>query len=86
MPRGTLEKFELKSHLRRLVFPRGRAPRVIRAGLLRGLTMHLDLGHDAQRWLGLQEREIHGWMREFSAGIGTAMDVGASDGMYTLFF
>lgn len=86
MPHATLGKLELKSRLKKLVLPSGRAPRAILAGLLRGLTMHLDLAHDSQRWLGLQERELHGWLQKFSAGIATAIDVGASDGMYTLFF
>jgi len=55
-------------------------------GMLAGLTMQLDFIHQTQRWLGLQERELYGWIRRLSAGINTAVDVGANDGMYTLYF
>ena len=55
-------------------------------GMLAGLTMQLDFLHQTQRWLGLQERELYGWIRRLSAGIKTAVDVGANDGMYTLYF
>ena len=48
--------------------------------------MELDFAHNTQRWLGLQERELHGWFRRLSNGIATAIDVGANDGMYTLYF
>jgi FkbM family methyltransferase len=34
----------------------------------------------------LQERELYGWIRRLAAGIRTAVDVGANDGMYTLYF
>jgi hypothetical protein len=62
------------------------APRLIRTGLIAGLTMELDFAHNTQRWLGLQERELYGWFRQLSRGIRTAIDVGASEGMYTLYF
>jgi hypothetical protein len=55
-------------------------------GLLGGLTMQLDLAHHSQRWLGLQERELVGWARRLRRGINTAFDVGANDGVYTLYF
>jgi precorrin-6B methylase 2 len=55
-------------------------------GLLSGLTMQLDLAHHSQRWLGLQERELFGWVRRLGRGINTAFDVGANDGVYTLYF
>jgi hypothetical protein len=48
--------------------------------------MQMDLAHHTQRWLGLQERELYGWMRQFARNINTAIDVGANDGMYTLYF
>jgi hypothetical protein len=76
----------LKSRLKSWLLPSGRSPRRIRAGLLRGLPMQLDLAHHSQRWLGLQERELYGWMRQFARNINTAVDVGANDGMYTLYF
>jgi hypothetical protein len=48
--------------------------------------MQLDLAHHSQRWLGLQERELYGWVRQFARNINTAVDVGANDGVYTLYF
>lgn len=54
--------------------------------MLAGLTMQLDFTHQTQRWLGLQERELYGWIRRLAADINTAVDVGANDGMYTLYF
>jgi hypothetical protein len=76
----------LKSKLKSWLFPSGRSPRRIRFGLLGGLTMQLDLAHDSQRWLGLHERELVHWVRRLARGINTAIDVGANDGVYTLYF
>jgi hypothetical protein len=55
-------------------------------GILAGVAMDLDFAHHTQRWLGLQERELNRWLRRLSVGIRTAIDVGANDGMYTLYF
>jgi hypothetical protein len=68
------------------LLPSGRLPRRIRFGLLGGLSMRLDLAHDSQRWLGLQERELFPWLRRLGRDINTAFDVGANDGVYTLYF
>ena len=76
----------LKSRLKRRLLPEGAAPRTIRAGLLSGLRMDLDFQHRTQLWLGLQERELLRWIRSLSKDIRTAIDVGANDGMYTLYF
>jgi SAM-dependent methyltransferase len=76
----------LKSKLKSWLLPAGRSPRRIRFGLLGGLSMQLDLASDSQRWLGLQERELYRWVRRLGRGIHTAFDVGANDGMYTLYF
>jgi len=80
------ESESAKGRLKRWILPRGRAPRAIHGGVLDGLTMDLDLEHQSQRWLGLQERELYGWLRRLSADVQTAVDVGANDGMYTLYF
>jgi len=81
-----VENRGLKSRLKNLVLPSGSAPRKIRSGILAGVAMELDFAHNTQRWLGLQERELYGWFRRLSNGIATAIDVGANDGMYTLYF
>jgi tRNA G37 N-methylase Trm5 len=72
--------------LKSWLLPSGRSPRQIRFGLLGGLTMQLDFAHHSQRWLGLQEVELLHWLRRFARDINTAVDVGANDGMYTLYF
>jgi hypothetical protein len=76
----------LKSRLKQRLLPEGAAPWTIRAGLLSGLRIDLDLQHRTQLWLGLQERELLKWVRSLSKDIRTAIDVGANDGMYTLYF
>jgi hypothetical protein len=81
-----IENSRTKAYLKGLLLPSGRAPRRIRSGLLAGLRMEIDAADQSQRWLGLQERELYGWFRRFSEGIQTAIDVGANDGMYTLYF
>jgi hypothetical protein len=86
MRTGQLESHGWKYLLKKSLFPSGPAPRMIRTGLIAGLTMELDFAHHTQRWLGLQERELYGWFRRLSGGIRTAIDVGASEGMYTLYF
>jgi hypothetical protein len=86
MRTGQLESHGLKYLLKKSLFPSGLAPRLIRTGLIAGLTMDLDFAHHTQRWLGLQERELYGWFRRLSVGIRSAIDVGASEGMYTLYF
>ena len=86
MRTSQFEKHGLKHHLKRSLFPAGLAPRVIHFGLLAGLKMELDFAHNTQRWLGLQERELCQWFPHLSKGIRTAIDVGANDGMYTLYF
>jgi hypothetical protein len=86
MRTSQLEKHGLKHQLKRSLFPSGLAPRVVQCGLLAGLKMELDFAHSTQRWLGLQERELYKWFRRLSGGIRTAIDVGANDGMYTLYF
>jgi methyltransferase FkbM-like protein len=76
----------LKLWAKHWLLPVGRSPRRVRAGLLAGLHMQLDLTHHTQRWLGLQERELYAWLRGLSVDIRSALDVGANDGMYTLYF
>jgi len=74
------------SAIKNLVVPKGRAPRRIMAGAFSGLTMNLDLAIQTQIYAGTFEREVQGWLRHFSAGAGTAIDVGVAEGEYSLFF
>jgi hypothetical protein len=48
--------------------------------------MELDLRIQSQFYLGLFEREVYSWLHHLSRGIGTAIDIGAADGEYTLYF
>jgi len=48
--------------------------------------MDLDLACQAQLYLGLYEKEIAPWLEKLSCGIRTAIDAGAGEGEYTLYF
>lgn len=48
--------------------------------------MNLCLRSQAQLYLGLFERETHVWLNRLSAGIATAIDIGAAYGEHTLYF
>jgi hypothetical protein len=86
MRTSQIEDRGLKHCLKKLLLPSGQSGRTIRMGILSGVAMNLDFAHHTQRWLGLQERELNKWLRHLSIGIRTAIDVGANDGMYTLYF
>ena len=60
-------------------------PRTILFGLNRGLRMSLDLTSGTQTYLGIAERELFPYFFELSRDIRTALDVGGSVGLYTLF-
>src|SRR3989454_4622826 len=71
---SVVENDGIKSIVKRWILPQGRTPRRIQAGILRGLTMELDFQHQAQRWLGLQERELSTWLRRLARDIQTAIE------------
>jgi len=48
--------------------------------------MGLDLRHHTQLYLGLYERELHRWLQVLGRSAVTAIDVGAADGAYSLYF
>lgn len=58
----------------------------IRHGLLKGLRFHIDPNHKSQRLMGLDEREIASITRRLADRVKTAVDIGANDGWYSLFF
>ena len=76
----------LLSRMKLLLVPSGRIPRRIKCGAFRGLTMDVDLAHQTQLLLGLFERELYTWLRKLSTNINTAIDIGAGEGEYTLYF
>ena len=61
-------------------------PFAVHAGLLRGLNFLLDPRIDTQQLTGLYELEIAAAVRRLSAHARAAVDVGANDGFYTLYF
>src|SRR5262245_3698350 len=48
--------------------------------------MNLNLAHQTQLYLGLFERETYPWLSRFSQGVATAVDIGAAQGEYTIYF
>lgn len=74
------------SAIKNLVVPKGRARRRILTGAFAGLTMNLDLAVQTQIYAGTFEHEVQGWLKTFSAGAQTAIDVGMAEGEYSLFF
>jgi len=78
--------YESISAIKNLVVPKGRQPRRILTGAFSDLTMSLDLATQTQLYAGTFEREVQGWLRRFSTGADTAIDVGMAEGEYGLFF
>ena len=74
------------SRIKNALITPGPRERTIRSGVFKGLRMRLDLEVHAQNYLGLYERELHAAVRELSANVSTALDVGAADGSYVLYF
>lgn len=74
------------SRIKSAVVPTGTKPRKIPFGLFRGMRMDMDLSRDLQFFLGLNELELAPWIRRFSSGIKTAIDVGCREGYYTIYF
>lgn len=77
---------KMKQLIKSLIFGKTPATRLIRCGLLRGLRFHVDPNHKSQRLIGFDEREICAVTRQFAARVKTAVDIGANDGWYSLFF
>jgi len=78
---------QLKAVMKRFVIGRpGLVPHAIRRGLLRGLAFHIDAATKSQRVLGLDEAEITSAIRRLTADAGSALDIGANDGWYSLYF
>jgi hypothetical protein len=76
----------LLSVIKRALLPTGNRPRRIWFGLNQHLMMNLDFRYHTQLVLGLNERELAHWFRRLGSNVATAVDVGASEGYYTLYF
>jgi len=60
-------------------------PRKVLFGPLQGLTFRTDLRVQTQFVLGLYEKEIYSWLDKLTSRIETFVDVGAANGVYTLY-
>lgn len=77
----------LKSTLKRMIFGKpGAQARTISRGLLKNLTFVVDASTKAQRLMGFDEREIAAVTRKLTDQARSALDIGANDGWYTLYF
>jgi Methyltransferase FkbM domain len=74
------------SAIKNLLVSKGRAPRRILSGAFKGLKLDLDLAFQTQVYLGLAERETHRWIERLSEGVASAVDIGAAEGEYALYF
>ena len=74
----------MKSAIKSRLFPGGKEPRTIRFGIAQGLTFLIDPAEKTQRLLGLDERELSGALDLAIRSAGTFIDIGASDGYYTI--
>ena len=74
------------SRLKLLVVPAGKRRRNVITGAFRGLSLEMDLRHQTQLFLGLHEREVYRDLRALAGGIRSAVDIGAAEGEYALFF
>ena len=73
------------SKAKSLLFPSGCELHQVKFGLLRGLTLPLDLQHQSQTYFGTWEREHYGWTHRLSRDICTFVDIGANHGIMTAY-
>lgn len=76
----------MKQIIKSSLLPSGRKLRRLVGGAGRGQLMWIDLQHQLQRYLGLDEREILRDVSRFMRSSRTLVDVGANDGHYTVPF
>jgi hypothetical protein len=69
---------------KQLAFGRGRRPHKIWLGVAAGRTFLIDPAGKTQRIVGLDEYEIGGLFARHIKDVNTVIDVGASDGYYTI--
>jgi hypothetical protein len=73
--------------LKRVIFGSNREPvHKIRLGIGSGLLMYMNPDFDSQRIFGLYEIEILGYFRAFARQCDYFVDIGASNGYYSLIY
>jgi len=64
----------------------GNRVRTINSGLLKGLQFNVDTAFKSMRLFGFDEREIESDVRRLASRAVSALDIGANDGWYSVFF
>jgi hypothetical protein len=72
--------------IKQILFGRGVGFRTIKVGIAKGIKMKIDPLNKSQRILGLDEFEIHRYFKKFSQQYNTFIDIGSSDGYYSLIY
>lgn len=75
---------QFKRFVKQVCLPGGMRPHTIRAGLLKGRRMNLDLHVDTQVWRGIYERSLQRWLKEAIRPDSISLDIGAAEGWATL--
>lgn len=76
----------MKQAIKKILFGDGDQDYLFHRGILKGLRFRTNPLHKLQRIFGLDEREIESITRRYAAAAKSAIDVGANDGWYSLFF
>jgi hypothetical protein len=77
----------VKSVVKRALFgPPGSRVHLVKRGLLKGHRFNIDSSNKAMRLIGFDEREIAADTATFANRAVTALDIGANDGWYSLYF
>jgi precorrin-6B methylase 2 len=64
----------------------GERPRTINRGLLKGLRFNIDTASRSMRLMGMEERELTADVRRLASRAVSALDIGANDGWYAVYF
>ena len=77
----------LKAVVKHTLFgPPGERARTINRGLLKGLRFNIDTASRSMRLMGLDERELTADVRRLASRAVGALDIGANDGWYSVYF
>jgi hypothetical protein len=81
---NVLKHVPFKNLIKTILFRRGEQERAVLTGALRGLRFRFNLRQSTQRWRGVDERLLQRWLSEYVESGSTCLDIGASDGYYTV--
>ena len=74
----------LVQRLKNRLLPHGSTVRRLPLGPARGCRMTIDFAHDTRLFLGLYERELNSWIRQFCPPGSRCFDIGADRGYDSL--